>query len=140
MVEKVKIRRLYWQAQKLREEISKIADFDEVLMEKYIGGEEVSIAEIRNAARYAVLNLCITPVFCGSAFKNKGVRLLLDAVVDYLPSPIDRGIVTGRDANHPEVVISRKPHVSEPVTALAFRSTNDAYVGQQLFVRVMPVN
>jgi len=125
------------EAQKLREEmIEKLADFDEILMEKYIGGEEVSIDEIRNAARYAVLNLCITPVFCGSAFKNKGVRLLLDAVVDYLPSPIDRGIVTGRDANHPEVVISRKPHVSEPVTALAFKITNDAYVGQQTFVRV----
>lgn len=125
------------EARKLREEmIEKLADFDENLMEKYIGGEEVSESEIRNAARYAVLNLCITPVFCGSAFKNKGVRLLLDAVVDYLPSPIDRGIVTGRDAHHPDVVISRKPHVSEPVTALAFKITNDAYVGQQTFVRV----
>ena len=125
------------EAKKMREQmIEKLADFDENLMEKYVGGAEISEAEIRNAARYAVLNLCITPVFCGAAFKNKGVRLLLDAVVDYLPSPIDRGIVTGRDANHPDIIISRKPHVSEPVTALAFKITNDAYVGQQTFVRV----
>ncbi|MFH1213356.1 MAG: elongation factor G [Candidatus Neomarinimicrobiota bacterium] len=125
------------EAKKMREQmIEKLADFDENLMEKYVGGAEISETEIRNAARYAVLNLCITPVFCGAAFKNKGVRLLLDAVVDYLPSPIDRGIVTGRDANHPDIIISRKPHVSEPVTALAFKITNDAYVGQQTFVRV----
>jgi elongation factor G len=124
-------------AGKLREQlIEKLADFDEILMEKYVGGETVTEIEIRNAARYAVLTLCITPVFCGSAFKNKGVRLLLDAVVDYLPSPIDRGIVTGRDSHNPDIIISRKPHVSEPVTALAFKITNDAYVGQQTFVRV----
>ncbi len=124
-------------AQKLREQmIEKLADFDENLMEKFINGIAISEPDIRNAARYAVLNLCVTPVFCGSAFKNKGIRLLLDAIVDYLPSPVDRGIITGRDANNPEVIISRKPHISEPLTALAFKITNDAYVGQQTFVRV----
>ncbi|HRU45950.1 MAG TPA: elongation factor G [Candidatus Marinimicrobia bacterium] len=124
-------------AQKLREQmIEKLADFDENLMEKFINGIAISESDIRNAARYAVLNLCVTPVFCGSAFKNKGIRLLLDAIVDYLPSPVDRGIITGRDANNPEVIISRKPHISEPLTALAFKITNDAYVGQQTFVRV----
>jgi len=125
------------EAQQLRGQlIEKLADFDENLMEKFVNGTEISESDIHNAARYAVLNLCVTPVFCGSSFKNRGVRLLLDAVVDYLPSPIDRGIVTGRDTNNPAIVISRKPHVSEPLTALAFKITNDAYVGQQTFVRI----
>lgn len=125
------------EAQQLRGQlIEKLADFDENLMEKFVNGTEISESDIRNAARYAVLNLCVTPVFCGSSFKNRGVRLLLDAVVDYLPSPIDRGIITGCDTNHPEIVIARKPHVSEPLTALAFKITNDAYVGQQTFTRI----
>jgi len=75
-------------------------------------------------------------VFCGSAFKNKGCRPLLDAIVDYLPSPIDRGIITGSDVNNPETVISRIPSVTEPFSALAFKITNDIYVGQQTFIRV----
>ncbi len=116
--------------------IEKLADFNETLMEKYIAGESVSADEIKTAARYCVLNSCITPVFCGTAFRNKGVRLLLDAVVDYLPSPIDRGIIPGRDTKNPDLIISRKPSVKDPFAALAFKITNDAYVGQQTFVRV----
>jgi len=116
--------------------ITKLADFDDTLMEKYLNEEEISIEDIKAAARLAVLGICLTPVFCGSAFKNKGVQLLLDAVVDYLPSPVDRGIVRGLDINDPDVTISRQPSNSRPFSALAFKIINDAYVGQQTFVRV----
>jgi len=116
--------------------IERLADFDLDLMDKFLNDKEISEEDIRRATRHAVLTLCITPVFCGSAFKNKGIRLLLDAVVDYLPSPIDRGIIVGSDLNDPEKAISRKPSTKEPFTALAFKIINDAYVGQQTFVRV----
>jgi len=116
--------------------IERLADFDLELMEKFLNDKEISEEDIKRATRQAVLTLCVTPVFCGSAFKNKGIRLLLDAVVDYLPSPIDRGIIVGSDLNDPEKVISRKPSTKEPFTALAFKIINDAYVGQQTFVRV----
>ncbi|MCK4640159.1 MAG: elongation factor G [Candidatus Marinimicrobia bacterium] len=128
---------LQQRAEKFREiMIEKLADFDEPLMEKYLAEEELSVDDIKAAARHAVLSLCITPVFCGAAFKNKGVRLLLDAVVDYLPSPIDRGIITGLDTRDPEIILSRKPSYKRPFSALAFKITNDAFVGQQTFVRV----
>ena len=77
--------------------IERLADFDLELMDKFLNDGEISEEDIQRATRHAVLTLGITPVFCGSAFKNKGIRLLLDAVVDYLPSPIDRGIVVGSD-------------------------------------------
>ncbi len=128
---------LQQRAEKFREiMIEKLADFDEPLMEKYLAEEELSVDDIKAAARHAVLSLCITPVFCGAAFKNKGVRLLLDAVVDYLPSPIDRGIITGLDTRDPEIILSRKPSYKRPFSALAFKITNDAFVGQQTFARV----
>ena len=116
--------------------IEKLADFDEVIMEKYLNGEEPTLEEIKKATRHAVANLLITPVFCGSSFKNKGVRLLMDAVVDYLPSPIDRGAVVGCDINNPELPLSRKPTTKEPFAAIAFKIINDNYVGQQTFIRV----
>ncbi|MBC8491009.1 MAG: elongation factor G [Candidatus Marinimicrobia bacterium] len=128
---------LQQRAEKFREiMIEKLADFDKPLMEKYLAEDEVTVNDIKAAARHAVLSLCITPVFCGAAFKNKGVRLLLDAVVDYLPSPIDRGIITGLDTRDPEITLSRKPSYKRPFSALAFKITNDAFVGQQTFVRV----
>ncbi|MEW5924104.1 MAG: elongation factor G [Candidatus Zixiibacteriota bacterium] len=125
------------EAQKYRRiMIEKLADFDDVLMEKYLNEAEILIEDIKRAARHAVLNICITPVFCGSAFKNKGIQLLLDAVVDYLPSPTDRGIITGLDADNPDVTISRKPSDKEPFSALSFKIISDPYVGQQTFIRV----
>ncbi len=125
------------EALKLREQmIEKLADFDENLMEKYLEDGEISNENIRQATRRAVLRLLITPVFCGTAFKNKGVRKLLDAIVDYLPSPIDRGIVLGYDTRNPEVTISRKPSWKRPFSALAFKIINDNYVGQQTFIRI----
>ncbi|NIM14248.1 MAG: elongation factor G [Candidatus Aminicenantes bacterium] len=116
--------------------IEKLADFEENLMEKYLEEQEITGNDIRQAARKAVLRLLITPVFCGAAFKNKGVRKLLDAVVHYLPSPIDRGIVLGYDLNDPETTISRKPSWKRPFSALAFKIINDNYVGQQTFIRI----
>jgi elongation factor G len=128
---------LLGQARELRGKlVERLADFDLELMDKYLNDKEISEEDIKRATRHAVLTLCITPVFCGSSFKNKGVRLLLDAVVDYLPSPIDRGIVVGSEINDPAKAISRKPSTKEPFTALAFKIINDAYVGQQTFVRV----
>jgi elongation factor G len=116
--------------------VEKLADFDENLMEKYLEEEEITADDIRQATRKAVLRLLITPVFCGTAFKNKGVRKLMDAVVDYLPSPIDRGIVLGYDTENPEVTISRKPSWKRPFSSLAFKIINDNFVGQQTFIRV----
>jgi elongation factor G len=125
------------QAKKLRGQmIERLADFDMELMEKYLNEKEILEEDIKRATRHAVLTLCITPVFCGSSFKNKGVRPLLDAVVDYLPSPIDRGIIVGSDLNDREKTISRKPSTKEPFAALAFKIINDPYVGQQTFIRV----
>ena len=125
------------EAEQYREEmIEKVSDFDEELMEKFLEEEEITEEDIIKAARNAVLNLCITPVFCGSAFKNKGVRVLLDAVNDYLPSPLDRGSVNGVEVKNRDVTISRKPEIAGPTAALAFKITNDPFVGQQTFVRV----
>ncbi len=116
--------------------VEKLADFDDTLMEKYLNDEEISENDIIRAARNATLKLLITPVFIGSAFKNKGIQLLMGAVVDYLPSPLDRGIVIGYDTEDPETTISRKPSVKQPFSALAFKIINDSYVGQQTFIRV----
>ncbi|MBN1879857.1 elongation factor G [bacterium] len=116
--------------------LEKLADFDPVIMEKYLGEEPITEQEIKQAARRAVLNLCITPVFCGSSFKNKGVRKLLDAVVDYLPSPIDRGAIIGHSVANPDLAISRIPSLSQPFCGMAFKIINDPYVGQQTFIRV----
>jgi len=116
--------------------IETLADFSDPLMEKFLNEEDITAADIRSAARHAVLNLLITPVFCGSAFKNKGIQLLLDALVDYLPSPIDRGIVLGYDPADPQKTLSRKPSSNRPFSALAFKIINDNYVGQQTFIRI----
>jgi len=115
--------------------IEKLSDFDDNLLEKYLNEKEIRVEDIKIAARYAILHLLITPVFCGSAFKNKGVRLLLDAVVDYLPSPLERGVVLGYDIDDATLTISRKPSYKRPFSAISFKIINDPYVGQQTFVR-----
>jgi len=125
------------EAEEAREKlVEKLSDFNDTVMEKYLEGKEITSEDIITATRDAVLKLLITPVFCGTAFKNKGVRLLLDAVVNYLPSPIDRGIVLGFDMNDPEKTLSRKPSWKRPFSALAFKIINDNFVGQQTFIRV----
>lgn len=113
-----------------------LSDFDPVIMEKYLNDHPLTDSEIRTAARRAVLNLCITPVFCGSSFKNKGIRLLLDAVVDYLPSPLDRGAIVGHSVDNPTLSVSRIPSASQPFSAMAFKIINDPFVGHQTFIRV----
>jgi elongation factor G len=112
-----------------------IADFDENIMEKYLSGQEISAGEIKNAIRRGAIELKITPVLCGSAFKNKGVQLLLDAIVDYLPSPLDVPPVKGiRPSDGAE--IERMSSDKEPFSALAFKIMTDPFVGQLTFVRV----
>jgi elongation factor G len=113
-----------------------VADSDDALMEKYIGGEPVSSEEIRRAVRKSCLSLKIVPVTCGSSFKNKGVQPMLDAIVDFLPSPLDVLPVEGKDPRDEEKTLVRKPSFEEPFAALAFKIMNDPHVGQLAFFRV----
>jgi elongation factor G len=116
--------------------IEHLADYNEEIMQLYFEEKEIPVELIKKAAREATLKLMITPVFCGAAYKNKGVQLLLDAVVDYLPSPIDVGAVVGMDVDDPEKTRSRTPSPKEPLSALAFKLIHDPYVGQQTFIRI----
>ena len=116
--------------------IEKIADFDDQIMEMFFDEKEIPAELLMNAVRNATLKLLITPVFCGAAYKNIGVQLLLDAVIDYLPSPIDIGTVIGHDVNDEEKTLKRNPSTNDPFSALAFKLINDPYVGQQTFIRI----
>ena len=116
--------------------IEKLVEFDEDLMEQYFNEEELSIEKLKKVARKATVNMLLTPVFCGAAYKNKGVQLLLDAIIDYLPSPVDRGAIVGIDPENEEKTHKRTPHTKEPFSALAFKIINDPYVGQQTFIRI----
>ncbi|MBI5100577.1 MAG: elongation factor G [Nitrospirae bacterium] len=115
--------------------IEAISDVDEKVMEKFLGGEEISVDEIKAALRKGTIEMKLTPVICGTAFKNKGVQQLLDAVVDYLPSPLDIPAVTGTDPNTGKEVM-RKAENSEPFSAYAFKIMTDPFVGQLAFIRV----
>ena len=115
--------------------VEKAAELDDDLAEKFLNEEEISIDEIKASLRKGTVNREVAPAFCGSAFKNKGVQLLLDAVIDYLPSPQDippvEGIVPGTDRTE-----LRKPELDEPVSGLIFKLMTDPYVGSLNFVRV----
>jgi elongation factor G len=115
--------------------IEVIAETDDVLLEKFLEGETPSIEELKAGIRQATIDLKVFPVICGSAFKNKGVQTLLDAVVDYLPSPLDKPPVEGPDPSHIEKIEIRKPDDNEPLSALAFKIINDPF-GKLCFVRV----
>ncbi len=115
--------------------IEVIAETDDVLLEKFLEGETPSIAELKAGIRQATIDLKVFPVICGSAFKNKGVQTLLDAVVDYLPSPLDKPPVEGIDPHHVGQTVIRKPEDGEPLSALAFKIINDPF-GKLGFVRV----
>ncbi|KPH76292.1 elongation factor G [Oceanobacillus caeni] len=124
------------QAEELRANlIEAVAESDEDLMIKYLEGEEISIDELKTAIRKATLNVEFYPVFCGSAFKNKGVQLMLDGVIDYLPAPTDippiEGIIPGTEEK-----VTRPSDDSEPFSALAFKVMTDPYVGKLTFFRV----
>ena len=115
--------------------IEAAAEQDEAVMEKYFGGEEVSKEEIKAALRKGVCNNDLYLVTCGTALQNIGVQLVLDAVVDYLPSPLDIGETTGINPNNDETV-TRKPDNAEPLAAVAFKVATDPFIGKLCFVRV----
>jgi len=115
--------------------IEAISDVDETIMEKFLGEEEVSMDEIHAAVRKGALELKFTPIFCGAAFKNKGVQQLLDAVIAYLPSPVEIPAIKAVDPNTQAEVV-REPDSKEPLAALAFKIMTDPFVGQLAFVRV----
>jgi elongation factor G len=124
------------QAKEYREKmLDAVAEFDDQVMEKYLSGHPLTEEEVMRAIRAGVISMKITPVLCGSAFKNKGVQQLLDAVVDYLPSPLDVPPVMGLDPNSSKEV-ERKSDDSEPFSALAFKIMSDPFAGQLTFFRV----
>ncbi len=112
-----------------------VAEFDEILLEQYLNGEPLKEDEIKRAIRTGTSQMKITPVLCGSAFKNKGVQTLLDAVVDLLPSPLDVPEVAGVDPGSGEVM-HRKANDEEPFSALAFKIMTDPFAGQLTYIRV----
>jgi elongation factor G len=123
-------------AQEYREKlIESVSDYDEVIMEKFLDGEEIEIDELKAAIRLATLHVDIIPVVCGSSYKNKGVQLVLDAVVDYMPSPLDVPAITGTNPDTGEED-KREASDEEPFSALAFKIMTDPFVGKLAFFRV----
>ena len=114
--------------------IDTVVEFDETIMEKYLEGEEPTVEEIKACIRKGTLAAEFFPVMCGSAYKNTGVKLLLDAVIDYLPAPTDIASIKGTDMDGEEIV--RHPSDSEPFSALAFKVMTDSFVGKLTFFRV----
>jgi elongation factor G len=125
------------QAAEYREKLLEtLAEADDTVMEKYLEGEELSVAEIEAAIRRATLADKINPVLCGTAFKNKGVQPLLDAVVKYLPSPLDIDAIIGHKVGDEGTEIARKPADSEPFSGLAYKIASDPHLGKLIYVRV----
>ncbi|WP_449373849.1 elongation factor G [Arthrobacter psychrolactophilus] len=116
--------------------VEAVAESSEELMEKYLEGEEPSIEELKAGIRKMTVNSEIYPVFCGSAFKNRGVQPMLDAVIDYLPNPIDVGAMIGHDPRDESIEIKREPSETEPFSALAFKIATHPFFGQLNFIRV----
>jgi elongation factor G len=116
--------------------IEAVVEHDDALLERYLSGEDITADEIRRGLRTATLGLHITPVLCGSSFRNKGVQQLLDAVLAYLPSPLDVGVTTGHDVKHPDVTLERRPLDDQPFAALAFKILSDPFVGRLTFLRI----
>ena len=121
-------------ATKRNELIEAVVEFDDALMEKYLEGNELTVEEIKSAIRKGVLEVKFFPVMCGTALGNKGTKLLLDAIVDYMPSPVDVESIKGTDLDGNEIV--RHPSDSEPFSALAFKVMTDPFVGRLTFFRV----
>ncbi|MBQ3047548.1 MAG: elongation factor G, partial [Clostridia bacterium] len=124
------------EAQKYHDQlVEAVAETDDALLEKFFAGEELTIEEIKRGIRNATLSLTITPVVCGSSFKNKGVQKLLDAVVDYMPSPLDIEAIKGTKMDS-ETVEERKADDKEPFAGLAFKVATDPFVGKITFFRI----
>ncbi|UMG94828.1 elongation factor G [Nocardioides sp. TF02-7] len=125
------------QAAEYREKLLEtLADADDAVMEKYLEGEELSVEEIDAAIRRATLADKVNPVLCGTAFKNKGVQPLLDAVVKFLPSPLDIEAIVGTKSEDDDTEVTRKPSDSEPFSGLAFKIASDPHLGKLYYVRV----
>ncbi|MCM3768201.1 elongation factor G [Neobacillus niacini] len=116
--------------------VEAVAELDEELMEKYLGGEEITIEELKAGIRKGTVNVEFYPVVCGSAFKNKGVQPMLDAVIDYLPSPLDVPSIKGHAVDDEDQIVERHSSDEEPFSALAFKVMTDPYVGKLTFFRV----
>jgi len=115
--------------------IERLADADDEVAERYLDEQEISAGLLRQATRACVLRGLVTPVLCGAAYKNAGIQPLLDAVVAYLPCPLDRGLALGKAVDDPTKTCRRSPTSDAPFSALAFKVIHDPYVGQQTFVR-----
>ena len=116
--------------------IEETATYDEHLMEKYLSDKEISVDEIKAAVRRGCLDNTFIPTFCGSAFKNKGIQRLLDAVIDFLPSPLDIPAVNGIDPKNSDIELSRETNEKAPFSALAFKIMTDPYIGRLTYLRV----
>ena len=116
--------------------VEKVADLDDDVAELYLEDKEIPTDLLMSAIRKATIKLMMVPVLCGAAYKNKGIQLLLDAIVDYLPSPKDLGAVIAHDPYNEEKTCQRNPSENEPFAALAFKLINDPYVGQQTVIRI----
>ena len=116
--------------------VEECAAYDERLLEKYLGGEELTAEEIKQAIRQGCLENAFIPVLCGAAYRNKGVQRLLDAVVDFLPSPLDKPEILGHAPEDSDIVLARAPSADEPFSALAFKIMADPHVGRLTFFRV----
>ncbi|MEE6273854.1 elongation factor G [Georgenia wangjunii] len=116
--------------------MEQVAEADEELLEKYLGGEEFTPEEIKRGARALTVSGAAFPVFCGTAFKNKGVQPILDAVLDYLPSPLDVPPMVGHSIKDEEVELTREPNEDEPFSALAFKVASHPFFGKLTYVRV----
>jgi elongation factor G len=113
-----------------------IIELDDEVMEKYLEGTEPGEETVKKLIRKGTISASFVPVLCGSAFKNKGVQPLLDAVVDYLPSPLDLPLMKGTDPEDPEIIFERQPSDDEPFSGLAFKIMTDPFVGSLTFVRI----
>jgi elongation factor G len=116
--------------------VESVAENDDDMLHKFLEGENITPEELKKSLRKSVIGMKLFPVICGTAFKNKGVQTLLDAVVDYLPSPLDIPPVEGLDPENPEKKVIRKADDKEPFAALAFKIMSDSFVGQLTFIRV----
>ena len=115
--------------------LERLSEFDDEIAELYLDEKPVPKELIMSVTRFSVLRSLFTPVFCGAAYKNIGIQLLLNAVTDFMPSPLNRGAAVGHDVDDPEITHTRHPSSSVPFSALVFKIIHDPYVGQQTFVR-----
>ncbi|MCI7238080.1 MAG: elongation factor G [Anaerococcus sp.] len=116
--------------------LEELSEVDDDIMMKYLEGEEVTPEEIKKAIRKGTIEKKIFPCLCGSAYKNKGVQALLDAIVEYMPSPVDVPAIEGTDPKDESIVLERHPGDDEPLSALAFKVVTDPYVGKLIYVRI----